>query len=324
MHNSYLAVLFAFASAMTIAWGTVVRHRIAQDAPGDSREAFVAALRQPMWWAGTSTALIAYGLQAVAFGFGTVLIVQPILVLKLMLTFPLEAHYARRRVGFGEMFWSGVLTAAVAILVIMGKPAAGLTHPPLNRWIPALIIGIAGFLLLDYIAKRGPQKYKALLLGVITGGIFGYVAVLSKAVVDIFLHYGPLGLVLNWEPYMLVFSATVGTVMQQFSFNAGNLKQSLPAMTIGEPIVAFTLGYLILGEKFQIEGIQYLWMGAALIAMFAAAIALSIKGAETTAEEDAEATGSDSEASPAQSTDALTPQASERSTLLESLQETAE
>lgn len=278
MQSNLLAVLFAFASAMTIAWGTVVRHRIAKEAAGDGNQAFLQSIRQPLWWAGTSTALIAYGLQAVALGFGTLLVVQPILVLKLMLTFPLSAHYDGRKVSFTEMFWSAVLTVAVTTLVLLGRPLPGDPHPPLQRWIPALIVGVVGLTALARFASRQIRREKALLLGIVTGALFGYVAVLSKAVVDIFVHQGWVGLVTNWEPYTLVAGATLGTIVQQYSFNAGALKNSLPAMTISEPIVAFTLGYIVLGESFQVTGWGWAAMGAALAAMFAATIVLSRKG----------------------------------------------
>ena len=113
MHNNALAVLFALASALTIAWGTVVRHRIAEQsgvAVGDgsgNRAAEVpimAAIVQPLWWAGVFSALFGYFLQIVALSFGTLLIVQPVLVLSLMFTLPLSAKYDGRRISKSETF----------------------------------------------------------------------------------------------------------------------------------------------------------------------------------------------------------------------------
>lgn len=63
--------------------------------------------------------------------------------------------------------------------------------------------------------------------------------------------------------------------MQQYSFNAGELQKSLPAMTIAEPIVAFSLGYLVLGEKFQVVDWEWIAMGIALLVMIVSTIALS-------------------------------------------------
>ncbi len=282
VQNNPLAVTFALASALTIAWGTVVRHRIAGQAPTDgSRRSSPLwnAVSRPLWWAGTGTALIGYGLQVVALGFGTLLVVQPILVLSLMFTLPLAAAYDRRRIRFTELFWAGVLTTAVAVLVLLGRPVPGDPQPPLERWLPALLVGAVVLVLIERTAQLLVRRERALLLGIVTGAIFGYVAVLSKAVVDIFIHGGLWALLLNWELYGLVLGAALGTVVQQYSFNAGALRTSLPAMTITEPIVAFALGYAVLGEQFRVTSLTgWAAMGAALLAMAVATAVLSRKG----------------------------------------------
>lgn len=282
VHSNLLAILFALASALTIAWGTVVRHRIAEEAPADGSlkgSPFWNAISRPLWWAGTGTALLGYGLQVVALGFGTLLVVQPILVLSLMFTLPLSARYDGRRISVTEMSWAGLLTAAVAILVILGRPLAGNPHPPLDRWVPALIAGAVALTLIERLAQLQIRRHKALLLGVVTGALFGYVAVLSKAVVDVFLQGSVMGLITNWETYGLILGATLGTIVQQYSFNAGALRNSLPAMTITEPIVAFSLGYAVLGERFQVTtALGWSLMGVALVAMIASTVALSRRG----------------------------------------------
>ena len=282
VHSNLLAVLFALASALTIAWGTVVRHRIAEEAPADGSlkgSPFWNAVSRPLWWAGTGTALLGYGLQVVALGFGTLLVVQPILVLSLMFTLPLAAKYDGRRISAHEMFWAGTLTIGVGVLVILGRPLPGDPQPPLERWLPALLIGAVVLITIERVAQLQIRRERALLLGIVTGALFGYVAVLSKAFVDIFIHGGVWAIVTNWETYALILGATLGTIVQQYSFNAGALKNSLPAMTISEPIVAFSLGYLVLGEKFQVSTVSgWLLMALAFIAMVAATVVLSRKG----------------------------------------------
>lgn len=276
MFNNAIAIGFALTSALTVAWGTVLRHRIAEDAPGDSP--FLHAIRRPLWWLGTFTALAGYGLQIVALGFGSLLVVQPILVLSLMFTLPMAARYQGRRLSFSELFWATLLTVAVATLVLLGKPTAGNPLPSLSRWAPALAVGIIAMVAATRFAQRQIRNERALILGMVTGGIYGYVAVLSKATVDIFVHQGFFGLLTTWEGYSLIAGALIGTVVQQYAFNAGELKNSLPAMTIMEPIVAFALGYIVLEEKFQVTGWGWLFMAIALLVMILATIALSRRG----------------------------------------------
>lgn len=237
------------------------------------------AVRNPMWWIGTSTALIGYALQIVALAFGTLLVVQPILVLSLMFTLPLAAWYEKHKMAKDEMFWAILLTIAVGILVVMGRPAAGNPQPPLDRWLPALGVGIVALVGIWFIARMPyfmeRTNQRALLLGTLTGGLYGYVAILSKAFADVITHEGFLALLTAWQGYSLLAGAIIGTVVQQYAFQAGALKNSLPAMTVVEPIVAFALGYIVLGEKFQVYGWNWAFMALALIVMVVSTFALS-------------------------------------------------
>ncbi|GAB3944385.1 DMT family transporter [Corynebacterium tapiri] len=282
MHNNLVAVIFALASALTIAWGTVVRHRIAGEATLDGTlkgSPLINAITRPLWWAGTSTALLGYGFQIIALAFGTLLVVQPILVLSLMFTLPLAARYDGRRLHSQEIIWSCLLTIAVTVLVLLGRPAPGDPHPPLSRWMWALALGLLVMTGLGIAARwmQGPPR--ALTLGIVTGGIFGYVAVLSKGFVDIAVNQGVFSVLTSWETYALIAGATLGTIVQQYSFNAGQLRHSLPAMTAAEPVFAFSLGYAVLGEQFQVKTIAgWCAMAVSLVVMIASTVLLSRRG----------------------------------------------
>ena len=276
VQSDLLAVLFALASALTIAWGTVVRHGIAVSAPAGTSP-MLTAIQKPMWWAGMSTAIIAYGLQVVALSFGPLLLVQPFLVMSLMFTLPLSAAYNRRRMSRAEIIWSTLLTAAVVVVLVLGRPIGGEDQPPIQRWIPALLIGVVVLSVIYQLGARSDQRRRALLQGLVTGAIFGYVSVLSKAVADNFNLGGFSGLFTAWELYALILAATVGTWVQQNAFNAGALRTSLPSMKIGEPIVAFTLGYAVLLERFQAVDWEWIGMGAALAVMVLSTLILSRK-----------------------------------------------
>lgn len=278
--NSLLAIGFALASALSIAWGTVIRHRIAEEAPSDGTLAgspFLVVIRRPAWWGGMVLAFSGYGLQIVALAFGSLLLVQPILVLSLMFTLPLAAVYAGRRISFSETAWSLALSLAVAVLVILGRPLPGDAFPALAPWLIALTIGVVTLGAMTSYSRRLIRGDRALLLGIVTGATFGYVAVLSKAAVDRFTAGGPVELITTWELYGLIIGATLGTIVQQYSFNAGSLRESLPAMTVAEPLVAFSLGYAVLGERFQATDLQWIWMALAVVVMVLSTVILARK-----------------------------------------------
>ena len=279
MHNQLLAVLLGLGSALSIAWGTVLRHRLADELPegtGTLRGVW-SVISRPVWWGGLILALAGYGLQIAALAFGSLLLVQPLLVMKLMFTLPLSAKFDGRRISRQEMSWAIILTVAVAVLVVLGNPLPGEPQPALSRWLPALGVGVVGFVLMYHAAGTLLRREKALVLGLATGWLYGYVAVLSKAVIDIWLHGGAMELLKAWELWSLIALALIGVAVQQASFNAGALRSSLPAMTGGEPVVAFVLGYAVLGERFQVEGANWIWMMVALVAMIWATVVLSRK-----------------------------------------------
>lgn len=281
MENKLFAVLFALASALTIAWGTVVRHRIAEKAPADgtwSGSPVITAIRRPLWWFATSTALLGYFFQVLALGYGTLLTVQPILALSLLFTMPMSAIYDKRRLLADELIWGAILSFAVATVIILGKPTGGHSQPSLMMWLVSLTVGTVIMAALFAISYRFSRDTRGLLLGVAVGINYGFVAVLSKAVVDIYRDLGLSGLLISWDLYLLIGGAIIGTILQQYAFNAGALQRSLPAMTSVEPLVAFGLGYLILGEKFDVHGYNWFIMCIALVAMVLSTFALSTRG----------------------------------------------
>lgn len=273
--NNLLAILFGLLSALTIAWGTVVRHRVASTT-SDSGIPLLSAVTSLWWWAGLIGAMAGYGFQIIALGFGTLLIVQPILVLSLMFTLPLSAKMDGRRISKTETTWAALLTAAVAVLVVFGSPTSGNPHPSIAIWLLVIGIGVVVIGGMMAFATTRSKDVKALLYGSVTGIIMGYLALMSKAVVDTYQRDGISGLVTDWELYAVVALGIVGTAVQQLSFDAGALKNSLPAMTIFEPLVAFCLGYALLNERFQVDSAPgWTAMGVAIIVMIGATVALS-------------------------------------------------
>lgn len=278
--DNLFAILLALASALSIAWGTVVRHQLSFDLPEDTgtMRGVLRSLGRVQWWAGAFLAMLGYGLQLAALAFGTLLLVQPILVMSLMFTLPLSARVNGYRISKSETAWALLLTVAVALLVGLGRPSAGDPQVAAGVWAPALGFGAVAYGIMYWLAVSEFRKHKAFVFGFATGWLYGYVALLSKAVMDVYTRDGFVALVDSWQLWLLIALAMVGVGVQQAAFNAGPLQQSLPAMTIVEPIVAFALGYIVLGERFSTHGWQWILLGAALVAMIVSTVELSKRG----------------------------------------------
>ena len=263
--------MFALLSAATMAAGTVWRHRIMRD--GSS---VVKSMRRPAWWASMGLAFLAYGFQAAALAFGTLLVVQPILALSLMLTLVFSARAEHRRMHQAEAFWAIVLTASVASVIVFGRPIPGEREPATWEWATVVGVGAVVSILALAIASRRRPNTRALIDGIICGAMFGFQAVFSKVAVDAFVHGGVSGLLASWQLWAMLVAATAGTIVQQYAFAAGNLATSLPASKIVEPLLAFSLSLTLLGESFRHQSVLgYVLVGSSISVMLISAAFLT-------------------------------------------------
>ncbi|GAA4919462.1 hypothetical protein EV188_103243 [Actinomycetospora succinea] len=283
-----LAGALAVLAALLFAIASVAQRGAAADVPDDEARGgrlILRLVRSPRWWAGTVGDTGGFVVQAAALGVGSLLLVQPLLVTTVLFALPLEARLTGRRIGRSEVRWALVLVAALALFVVIGEPTAGRDRAPLHHWLPALVVllvVLAGCVLLAG-RKRGPRR--AALLAVATGLAYGLVAALTKSVVDA-LGDGPVELLTSWETWALVVAVLGGTLLQQAAFGAGPLAASLPAVTVGEPIVAAVLGVVVLFEQVRADGPEWFLIGLLVVLMVVATAALSRSSAASAATPD--------------------------------------
>lgn len=272
-----LAVLFALLAALFLAIGIVVRQRATMDVPeehGVSGVMVLTLIRRPLWWAGTAAAVAGFAFQAVALAYGSLLLVQPILVSALLFALPLSARLAHRRVTRGEWLWAVLLTAALAVFVLLAKTQAGdyEASAPLTAIVAVVCtVAVAACVV---VAVRNPGWKRAVLLAVAVGVLFGVVAMLTKLVVHMLTHDGVRAVLTSPGVYLLVVIGVVAVLLQQSAFHAGSLQTSVPTMLVLEPVIAVVLGAVVLGEHMTVNGFKAVAITIAVVAMAAATVAL--------------------------------------------------
>ena len=187
MAKADIAALLALGAAFFIAIGDVIHQRSAHevtDEPVSHFGLFTRLLRDRQWWLGSLVAALGFALQAAALGFGSVLLVQALLVTSLLFALPISARTAHRRVTRWQWLWAALLAAAVVVIVTVGNPTAGHSRASLETWTavvvvlgPALVLCVIGANIL-----KGPAS--AVLLALVSGALWGLFAVLTKGVVD--------------------------------------------------------------------------------------------------------------------------------------------
>jgi drug/metabolite transporter (DMT)-like permease len=272
-----IAALLAVAAALMVGAGDVVQQRSAQqvtDKPVGTVALFRRLLRDRQWWTGSLVAAAGFGFQAAALGLGSVVLVQALLVTSLLFALLISARVGHRRITGRQGIWAVLLAVAVAVVVTVGDPQQGTPRGSVHTWsVVALVMGPA--LTLCVIgARMFPGSVGALLLGLMSGSLWGLFSVLTKGVVDQ-LDRGIPALLRTPELYVWVVLAIAATAWEQSAFRAGPLTASLPAVTVAEPIVGSVLGVTVLGETLRTNDIGWAALGLSVALMGASTVALA-------------------------------------------------
>jgi drug/metabolite transporter (DMT)-like permease len=275
--NTDIAAVLAVAAAVMVGIGDVIQQRSAQqvtDKPVGTLALFRRLLRDRQWWTGSLVAGVGFGFQAAALGLGSVVLVQALLVTSLLFALLISARVNRRRITGQQGVWAVLLAAAVAVVVTVGDPQEGTPRGSVHTWsIVALVMGPA--LILCVIgARMFPGTVGALLMGLMSGSLWGLFSVLTKGVVDQ-LDHGIPALLRIPEVYVWVVVAIAATAWEQSAFRAGPLTASLPAVTVAEPVVGSVLGVTVLGETLRTDHVGLLALGVSVAVMAAATVALA-------------------------------------------------
>ena len=274
----WVVILLALAAAVTSALGIVVRQRATLEIPqeeGVSTTMFKKLVRNRLWWAGTAVASSGYGFQALALTWGSLILVQPLLVSALLFALPMSARMAHRRVTTHDWVWALVLTFGLATFVTLARVQPGNYRPLPAVWILATVLCVAVVTACVIGGARTEGRRRALLIATAVGVLFGVVSVLTKVTVQRLDTEGLWGTLIVPAPYLVVILGVGATLLQQSAFHAGSLQASVPTMLVLEPLVAVSLGVIVLGEALSVTDPRTVAaLALAVAAMAAATIAL--------------------------------------------------
>lgn len=278
MAKADIAVLLALCAAFFIAVGDVIQQRSAHEVTDEQVSPialFARLLRDKTWWIGSVAGGAGFGFQAAALGFGSVLLVQALLVTSLLFALPMSAYFAHRRISRSQWLWAVLLAASVAVIVTVGNPTEGHSRAGFELWIwviaimgPALAACVIGAKILT------GKPAAAVLLALVSGSLWGLFAVLTKGVVGR-LGHGIEAVLASPELYAWALVAVAATAWQQSAFRAGSMAASLPTMTVAEPIVGSVLGIFVLGETLRPGDAGWFVLIVAVAAMVVATAALA-------------------------------------------------
>jgi drug/metabolite transporter (DMT)-like permease len=248
-----IAVCLGLAAATVFGAAAVLEERSTKQVPQRaalSPRLLADLVRRPLFLVSIGVNVAGAGLQILALHFGSLTLVQPLLVLSLLFAVVIAALATRRRPPDAVLL-AGVACCAVGIAAFLAvaRPHGGAGTADTTAALP-LAAGLAAVLAGCLAAARwGPRAVRPLWLALGCGSAFGVNALLLKIVPDT-LPAGFADPLRQWPLYLMVIVTPVGFLLNQNAFQAGTLiAPVLAVITTADPLVSMVTGVAFLHEK---------------------------------------------------------------------------
>jgi len=282
--QTYIGIILAVLSGVGLSLGTQFQHRgvaVVDERHGDGAKAgFTLAhirglLARPSWLVGTLLLGVAIVLQLASLWFAPLTVVQPIGAIALVITAFLNARLTRTRLTAKTLVAVGLCVGGIGLFVAIAAMYAHL-RPITSTELTIVLIGL-GILLVIWgvlyaIFRRTPQP---LFYIVAAGTLFGFLATLAKVVigrVQTLMESGWQFGVEEWLTIACLLGLLAATVLGGwFVQNAhmyGPPDLVVAGLTVIDPLVAVSIGALVLGE---LAGAP-LWATLVMLAMAVVAV----------------------------------------------------
>jgi len=270
-------VLLSLASAASYGMAAALQHQAAMREPPELslRAGLLMSLaRRPLWLVGNALDGVGYLFQFLALRRGSLILVEPLLVLSLVFALPVGAWLEHRRASRADITSTVIIAAGLALFLGTARPGIGHPHASNVAWaiLTAAIAVSCGAMVLG--ARGGSRRRAAVLLAAGSGTAFGYVAAVTERTGHI-LNAGVVHTLTTWTPYALLVGGVAALLLTQSAFHAGALRLSLPTLTVAQPLVAVAIGLGLFGERvdsrglspvFEVIGLVFVTVGVFLLA----------------------------------------------------------
>jgi drug/metabolite transporter (DMT)-like permease len=247
-----IVIVESVVGAAFYALSSVLEQRAASEEPAEHSlrlNLLIVLAQRRIWLLGMAAGAAGYAMQFIALRKGSLALVQPIFVTGLVMALAGSAAAQHRRLSRREWLANAQILGGIALYIAAAQPGPGDPRGSRLGWI--LLAGISTAAVAGLIAlSRGSPQRRSLALGAATGIVFGVTSAITERTshrlgisVGHALH--------DWSPYVLIAVSIGGLVLNQSAFQAGDLKWSLPAITVLEPLVAILIGQTLFHEHVE-------------------------------------------------------------------------
>jgi drug/metabolite transporter (DMT)-like permease len=243
-----MAIILALAAALVFGISSVAEQRgtgHVKERGALSPRLLLDLVRDPLWVTAIGATVLGFVLQVLALKYGSLAVVEPLLICDLIFAVLINAHLRHKRDPV-IFIGAGLCAAGVAGFLVIAHPSGGKSSVGALVMLPlavALVVLVGGSL---FVAKRD-KKVQALALALATGVCYGVSAFLIKIVTGNGIHH----LLTTWPIYALIVIGPLGFLLNQNAFQeSGDLiAPVLSIITAADPLISILLAVVFLDEK---------------------------------------------------------------------------
>jgi len=269
-------VALSMLAAVCYAIATVLQQRSAVRQPGhlSMRAGLLLRLvRQPLWLLGNVADALGFVFQFLALRRGSLALVETLMVSGLVFALLFGAGLNHRSLRPEEWTSAAVVVAGLGLFLAVSRPGPGHPRASAEAWV-ALAAMTAVVAAAAAVLARGSARRRAVALAAGGGFVYGFASAVTERTGHA-LNRGVLHVLATWAPYTLIVAALIGMLLVQSAFNAGELRFSLPTLTVVQPLVAIAIGQIMFNEKIASSGLARVGETAGLLLMIAGVFALT-------------------------------------------------
>jgi drug/metabolite transporter (DMT)-like permease len=273
--ETLVAVAAAIGAGLFLAASGILQQREASKRPERGAALVWHLARNRLWCLGVGTAVVSYGLQAIALSFGPLALVQPLIVSELVFAVPISVRLRGLRLRGRDRLTVAMIVVGLTVGIVAAAPHGGDPRQPLGVWLPALL-GVAVVATAGTVAARtarGPFRASAyalagaVVMGTQSALYAATIAIVGDGLWQTFTH---------WQPYVLIVFSIVGALLIQKAFQAGPLAASSPVIDSTLPLVSIALGIWLFDEQVRTTPLGLAGAATGLALLVAGIVALDL------------------------------------------------
>ncbi len=255
-----IAIVLAVLAAVALAFGAQFQNNAVSSGPNKKKtngaekgrgslsiKQLASLLIKPQWLSGTAFMVVGIGLQLAALSLAPLIVVQPVGAIALVITSLLNARVTKTRLNRGTIIAISLCTLGIAAFVAMASGVANetvLNDDRLREVLSVLGVILMAFTVLFFTVGK---HAKALTYVIGAGVLYGFVATLAKVVIQR-IYQSQFEWLTVFCLIALIGAVALGSWFVQNAYASGPPDLVIAGLTVIDPLVAVSIGIVILGE----------------------------------------------------------------------------